>query len=199
MKYVIKSVYGDKYIYQDKRHLFNDLDNLSYSHGKICTSRLRSYLSEDFIIGRNGQFEISSETFEVEVCDGEYRKITEYLRSNALYIIYTEFGEKVNLDHIIQQYIQSRDLKHKARKRYFYDRSTKKSQLNRRKSKHLGTARTSGLKKEYQNSFYALEYKVKIRQKRFEVARSHHVFYFDNDYCRNKTKAWKSHRKNQYR
>ena len=199
MKYVIKSVYGDKYIYDDKRHLFDDLDNLAYRHGKLCTSKLIGYLTEDFIIGRSGRFEISRETFQSEVFDGEYREVTEYLRSNALYIIYTEFGKKVNLNDLIEQYVQSRDLWPKARRSYYYDRSTKKAQLNRKKSKHLGTARMSGLKKEYQNSFYALEYKVNIRQKRFEVARSHHVFYFDADYCRNITKNWKSHRNSQYK
>lgn len=196
----MKSVYGDKYTYDLKSHLFDDLDNLAYRNGRLCTNRLECYLTENFEISREGRFEISKEVFETKGWDGDYCKVTRYLRSNALYIIYDEFGDKINLDEFIGQYVQSRGLAPRTKQRWCRDASTKRFQLRWKKSRYNGTSRSSGLKKEYKDAFYALEHSVKIRQKRFEVARMHHVFYYDDDeYCRNKTRSWKSHRKNQFR
>lgn len=198
MKYTIKSVHGDKYIYESKLELFNDFDNLAYKHGKLKEDELRTYIGEDFQIGKEGAFSIDIESFD-KLIRGEYQRIVKKLRFNYLYVIYDQFGCKINVDKILDEYIQSRDLVKKARSSYIYDRSSNKSRKLRKNGRWSSTPKNSGLKKEYQDSFYPDEYSIKIRKKRLDTVKGFHIFYCGKRSYSKNTKSWKYNRKNQFK
>ena len=201
MKYRIKNVYGEVYQVESKAELFDAFDTIACVRPNLYSlQRLKECVTDNFIIKRTGRFEVEREHIDVKTSDGEYYQTIKYKMSNGFYIVYTEFGYKVNLEELIEQYSQSRN--YKVYKSNYIQRnySTKKSQLKSRKRHGEKTIKSAGLKKEYKDSFYAQELNIKVRSKRLDKVREHHVHLYDDygDYD-NYQKSWKKHRKNQYR
>ncbi len=192
--------YDQKYYFvSDKEELFNQFDNLikNFKYRTVLYN-LNYYFTVEFkFSSESGNFLIKEEKLDTR--DNEGWIIYKRLYVNGLWKIYRN-GYAENLDQLIKEYCQSRNIEQKIN-------TSKSKRLNngsKKENKQIYTYRhiKTNCKKEFEDSFYAKDYNVKIRAKRFHAVKLKHVYLYEDEYHRNNSSSsWKdqSKRKKQYK
>lgn len=194
MRYTLKHHSGKKYFVDNKQELFSIFDSFQSNWGKWSGCVVTSYFTDNFIFSNSGRFVVKEEYFEKchHFYEGEYTIVYKATYVNALYIIYNDSGQKINLEELKEQYVQSRKLEKKKNKNlYHYDRSTASYRNKWKCSRYKDRSRHNSYTKEYRDNIYAFEENIKIRKKRATQVEKYHVFYYDYEYYRDATKSWK--------
>lgn len=187
------------YFVSDKEELFKQFDNLMENvKYRTVLYNLNYYFTVEFkFSSESGNFLIKEEKLDTRHNEGWI--IYKRLYVNGLWKIYKN-GYAENLDQLIKEYCQSRNIEQKIN-------TSKSKRLNngsKKENKPTYTYRhiKTNCKKEFEDSFYAKDYNVKIRAKRFHTVKLKHVYLYEDEYYRNNSsKSWKdqSKRKKQYK
>jgi hypothetical protein len=200
MKYRIKNYNGDSLTVSSKVELFKIFDQYN-NYKKRCyptISNIKLHFVNNFVLSINeGNFliKIEEHSFNASLFVKRYDPYQRKTYINGYFILFDSYGNKVDLDIIVDEYNQSRSIceyASKPMKCNGYDRSTAKwrKRSNQRWGDKSPTHNSFG--KEYRDSFYAKEYNVKIRQKRFQEIKDFHAFDYDYVEYRHTEKSWKS-------
>lgn len=202
MQYRLKKYSGETYLFYSKKELFKQFDifaRCDWKKSKLFRSNLRNIITNEFIYGSSEKYIISEKikTYPEVPCYKEYY----YVKINALYVVIDCFGNKMDVDILIQDYSKSRNLDRKKKSKYLNTNFYSKKRRNlSKKSIYFGTKKTRGMNKEYKDSFISDEFDVKIRRKRYSEAKLYHCCFYDSfDYPRDNTRSWKKYRKFQYK
>ena len=198
MQYKIVCYKEENIFLKSKIALFDFMDRYAndcrYSNNDY---NLRRYFTYGFVIGSKGNFEISREKTKSKNIYTEIyfdNEIVKYV--NGIFILYSEFGVKVDLDKLIQEYRQSRGLgKDRRYTRKWSDRSTQ-SWRKHTKSYCSVYSRNNSFTKEYRDNITAKEAGVKIRSSRAKEVESYHIWMYEDSIEYNyPERNWKSQSK----
>ncbi len=189
--------YNQDYYFLNKKDLFLQIDNLiNKMRYNSVINVIKLYFTEDFkFSSKSGSFLIKDE--ELDYRDETGWKVYKRLYVNAIWKIY-EKGYVIDLDKFIEEYCQSRNVKNEIHRHHRLNNGSKKENKPRYTYRHIKT----NCRKEFEDSFYAIEYNVKVRAKRFHEVKLKHVYLYEDEFYRShQSKSWKdqSKRKKQYK
>jgi hypothetical protein len=202
MKYKIVCFQKESLFLSSKEELFRFIDCYTQpSWGKRNAYGIGSIFGNEFIIGNSGGFEISrtTERLKAEGFSQDYHyEVLKVKYVNALFIIYENHTQKVDLDKLKEEYSQSRKIEqYKYRCTYNYDRSTQ-AYRTREKARCEIDHRNNSFTKEYRDNISAKEAGVKVRASRAKEVETYHVYmYEDSLRYRVNQKNWKTQNKNR--
>lgn len=197
--YKLERYNQEYYYFSDKKDLFNQIDNLIKNQKiryRTVLYTLNLYFTEEFkFFSGKGNFLIKEEKLDTRDEAGWIVYKTLYV--NALWKIYKN-GYVDDLSKLIEEYCQSRNI-YEINNKFKYSRLSNGSKKENRKRNYRSL--NINCTKEYKDSFYALEYNVKIRKQRLSEVKSLHVMDYDAYPRSTKSNCWKdqSKRKKQYK